>query len=51
MTNQREPRGLYRESAERREQILQAAYEAIDGHGERAPSRTSPTGSGARSLH
>ncbi|MEU1799722.1 TetR/AcrR family transcriptional regulator [Streptomyces sp. NPDC019937] len=36
MTNQRKPRGPYRKSAERREQILQAAYEAIDEHGERA---------------
>ncbi|WP_051857613.1 TetR/AcrR family transcriptional regulator [Streptomyces cellulosae] len=36
MTNQRNPRGPYRKSAERREQILQAAYEAIDEHGERA---------------
>ncbi|MET8978053.1 helix-turn-helix domain-containing protein [Streptomyces sp. NPDC004539] len=36
VTNQRKPRGPYRKSAERREQILQAAYEAIDEHGERA---------------
>ncbi|MDH6626150.1 AcrR family transcriptional regulator [Streptomyces sp. LBL] len=36
MTHQRKPRGPYRKSAERREQILQAAYEAIDEHGERA---------------
>lgn len=36
MTNQRKPRGPYRKSAERREQILQAAYEAIDEYGERA---------------
>ncbi|MEE1802186.1 MULTISPECIES: TetR/AcrR family transcriptional regulator [unclassified Streptomyces] len=36
MTNQRKPRGPYRKSAERREQILQAAYEAVDEHGERA---------------
>ncbi len=36
MTSQRKPRGPYRKSAERREQILQAAYEAIDEHGERA---------------
>ncbi|OKI86104.1 TetR family transcriptional regulator [Streptomyces sp. CB02414] len=36
MTGQRKPRGPYRKSAERREQILQAAYEAIDEHGERA---------------
>lgn len=36
MANQRKPRGPYRKSAERREQILQAAYEAIDEHGERA---------------
>ncbi|MEV0405104.1 TetR/AcrR family transcriptional regulator [Actinoallomurus sp. NPDC050550] len=36
MTNQRKRRGPYRKSAERREQILQAAYEAIDEHGERA---------------
>ncbi|AEM84147.1 TetR/AcrR family transcriptional regulator [Streptomyces violaceusniger] len=36
MTNQRKPRGPYRKSAERRERILQAAYEAIDEHGERA---------------
>ncbi|MGO4750410.1 TetR/AcrR family transcriptional regulator [Streptomyces sp. 2MCAF27] len=36
MTNQRKPRGPYRKSAERREQILKAAYEAIDEHGERA---------------
>jgi AcrR family transcriptional regulator len=36
VTNQRNPRGPYRKSAERREQILQAAYEAIDEHGERA---------------
>ncbi|MEV6350601.1 TetR/AcrR family transcriptional regulator [Actinoplanes sp. NPDC051851] len=34
MTN-RKARGPYRKSAERREQILQAAYEAIDEHGER----------------
>jgi AcrR family transcriptional regulator len=32
----RKARGPYRKSAERREQILQAAYEAIDEHGERA---------------
>jgi AcrR family transcriptional regulator len=36
VTKQRSPRGPYRKSAERREQILQAAYEAIDEHGERA---------------
>ncbi|MEU1515165.1 TetR/AcrR family transcriptional regulator [Streptomyces sp. NPDC005811] len=36
MTNQRKPRGPYRKSAERREQILQAAYEAVDEYGERA---------------
>jgi AcrR family transcriptional regulator len=36
VTNQRKPRGPYRKSAERREQILQAAYEAIDEYGERA---------------
>ncbi|MFB4420812.1 TetR/AcrR family transcriptional regulator [Streptomyces sp. QL37] len=36
MTKPRKPRGPYRKSAERREQILQAAYEAIDEHGERA---------------
>ena len=36
MTNQRKPRGPYRKSAERREQILQAAYEAVDEHGESA---------------
>jgi AcrR family transcriptional regulator len=36
VTNQRKPRGPYRKSAERREQILQAAYEAVDEFGERA---------------
>ncbi|RCV47437.1 TetR/AcrR family transcriptional regulator [Marinitenerispora sediminis] len=36
MTNQRKPRGPYRKSAQRREQILQAAYEAVDEYGERA---------------
>ncbi|MBL7489431.1 TetR/AcrR family transcriptional regulator [Frankia sp. AgB1.9] len=36
MASPRRPRGPYRKSAERREQILQAAYEAIDEHGERA---------------
>lgn len=36
MTKQRKPRGPYRKSAERREQILQAAYEAVDAYGERA---------------
>ncbi|MFC3996403.1 TetR/AcrR family transcriptional regulator [Nocardiopsis sediminis] len=36
MTNERKPRGPYRKSAQRREQILQAAYEAVDEHGERA---------------
>lgn len=36
MTNQRKPRGPYRKSAERRKQILQAAYEAVDEYGERA---------------
>jgi AcrR family transcriptional regulator len=36
VTNQRKRRGPYRKSAERREQILQAAYEAVDEHGERA---------------
>ncbi|MES4906057.1 MULTISPECIES: hypothetical protein [unclassified Streptomyces] len=36
MTSQRKPRGPYRKSAVRREQILQAAYEAIDEHGEKA---------------
>ncbi|MEV1067111.1 TetR/AcrR family transcriptional regulator [Streptomyces sp. NPDC050263] len=36
MTKQRKPRGPYRKSAERREQILQAAYEAVDEYGERA---------------
>ncbi|MDG9724345.1 TetR/AcrR family transcriptional regulator [Streptomyces sp. DH41] len=36
MTNQRKPRGPYRKSAERRERILQAAYEAIDEFGEKA---------------
>ncbi|MGW3566079.1 TetR/AcrR family transcriptional regulator [Streptomyces sp. NPDC000941] len=36
MTNERKPRGPYKKSAERREQILQAAYEAIEEHGERA---------------
>jgi AcrR family transcriptional regulator len=36
VTNPRKPRGPYRKSAERREQILQAAYEAVDEHGERA---------------
>ncbi|GAA1149626.1 TetR/AcrR family transcriptional regulator [Streptomyces hebeiensis] len=36
MSSQRKPRGPYRKSAERREQILQAAYEAVDEHGERA---------------
>lgn len=36
MTSERKPRGPYRKSAERREQILNAAYEAVDEHGERA---------------
>jgi AcrR family transcriptional regulator len=36
VTSERKPRGPYRKSAERREQILNAAYEAVDEHGERA---------------
>jgi AcrR family transcriptional regulator len=36
VTKERKPRGPYRKSAERREQILQAAYEAVDEFGERA---------------
>jgi AcrR family transcriptional regulator len=36
VTSKRKPRGPYRKSGERREQILQAAYEAVDEHGERA---------------
>ncbi|MEU1515222.1 TetR/AcrR family transcriptional regulator [Streptomyces sp. NPDC005811] len=32
----RKPRGPYRKSAARREQILEAAYEAVDEYGERA---------------
>jgi len=36
VTKQRGPRGPYSKSAERRERILEAAYEAIDEHGERA---------------
>lgn len=36
MTSERKRRGPYRKSAERREQILQAAYEAVDEYGESA---------------
>ncbi|MFC7887195.1 TetR/AcrR family transcriptional regulator [Streptomyces sp. NPDC057376] len=36
MTSKRKPRGPYRKSGERRERILEAAYEAVDEHGERA---------------
>ncbi|KND39656.1 TetR/AcrR family transcriptional regulator [Streptomyces acidiscabies] len=35
MTSKRKPRGPYRKSIERRERILEAAYEAIDELGER----------------
>jgi AcrR family transcriptional regulator len=36
VTSKRKPRGPYRKSGERREQILTAAYEAVDEYGERA---------------
>jgi AcrR family transcriptional regulator len=36
VTSKRKPRGPYRKSGERREQILKAAYEAVDEYGERA---------------
>jgi AcrR family transcriptional regulator len=36
VTSKRKPRGPYRKSGERREQILEAAYEAVDEYGERA---------------